>query len=130
MERWRWLPQDQGSFYITVNVPEFTLRVVEDAAEALAHADRGEIHRQAELLGVQAPTLAVGGEVAGAAEVELAVRVRPAGHEPGQGGKDILSGRHRRRLAPRCERTAEKNGQKFSREDSTMLEEGHGAECD
>jgi len=31
MERWRWLPQDQGSFYITVNVPEFTLRVVEDA---------------------------------------------------------------------------------------------------
>jgi murein L,D-transpeptidase YcbB/YkuD len=30
MERWRWLPQDQGSFFVTVNVPEFTLRVVKD----------------------------------------------------------------------------------------------------
>lgn len=30
MERWRWLPQDQGRFYVTVNVPEFMLRVVED----------------------------------------------------------------------------------------------------
>jgi murein L,D-transpeptidase YcbB/YkuD len=30
MERWRWLPQDQGQFYVTVNVPEFMLRVVKD----------------------------------------------------------------------------------------------------
>jgi murein L,D-transpeptidase YcbB/YkuD len=30
MERWRWLPHDLGPFYVTVNVPEFTLRVVED----------------------------------------------------------------------------------------------------
>ncbi|MGB3021175.1 MAG: L,D-transpeptidase family protein, partial [Methyloceanibacter sp.] len=30
MERWRWLPQDQGSFYVTVNIPEFMLRVVKD----------------------------------------------------------------------------------------------------
>ncbi|MGH6865767.1 MAG: L,D-transpeptidase family protein [Methyloceanibacter sp.] len=30
MERWRWLPQDQGGFYVTVNIPEFTLRVVKD----------------------------------------------------------------------------------------------------
>jgi murein L,D-transpeptidase YcbB/YkuD len=30
MERWRWLPQDQGRFFVTVNVPEFTLRVVKD----------------------------------------------------------------------------------------------------
>jgi murein L,D-transpeptidase YcbB/YkuD len=30
MERWRWLPHDQGSFYVTVNIPEFTLRVVSD----------------------------------------------------------------------------------------------------
>ncbi|ODR96555.1 hypothetical protein AUC70_14885 [Methyloceanibacter stevinii] len=30
MERWRWLPQDQGRFYVTVNVPEFMLRVVKD----------------------------------------------------------------------------------------------------
>ena len=28
MERWRWLPADLGSFYVTVNVPEFMLRVM------------------------------------------------------------------------------------------------------
>jgi L,D-transpeptidase YcbB len=28
MERWRWLPDDLGSFYVTVNVPEFILRVM------------------------------------------------------------------------------------------------------
>ena len=27
MERWRWLPNDLGSFYVIVNVPEFMLRV-------------------------------------------------------------------------------------------------------
>ena len=30
MERWRWLPNDLGSYYVNVNVPEFMLRVVED----------------------------------------------------------------------------------------------------
>jgi len=30
MERWRWLPHDLGAFYVTVNVPEFMLRVVSD----------------------------------------------------------------------------------------------------
>jgi len=30
MERWRWLPDNLGSLYVMVNVPEFTLRVVED----------------------------------------------------------------------------------------------------
>jgi L,D-transpeptidase YcbB len=30
MERWRWLPHDLGPFYVTVNIPEFMLRVVED----------------------------------------------------------------------------------------------------
>ncbi len=30
MERWRWLPHDLGPFYLTVNIPEFMLRVVED----------------------------------------------------------------------------------------------------
>ena len=29
MERWRWLPDDLGPFYVTVNVPEFMLRVVD-----------------------------------------------------------------------------------------------------
>jgi L,D-transpeptidase YcbB len=30
MERWRWLPHDLGAFYVTVNIPEFTLRVVDE----------------------------------------------------------------------------------------------------
>ncbi len=30
MERWRWLPNDLGSFYVMVNVPEFMLRVMAD----------------------------------------------------------------------------------------------------
>jgi murein L,D-transpeptidase YcbB/YkuD len=30
MERWRWLPNDLGSFYVTVNIPEFMLKVMED----------------------------------------------------------------------------------------------------
>ena len=30
MERWRWLPHDLGPFYVTVNIPEFMLSVVED----------------------------------------------------------------------------------------------------
>ena len=30
MERWRWLPHDLGAFYVTVNIPEFVLRVVEE----------------------------------------------------------------------------------------------------
>ena len=28
MEAWRWMPEDLGDFYVWVNVPEFTLRVV------------------------------------------------------------------------------------------------------
>ncbi len=34
MERWRWLPHDLGPFYVTVNIPEFMLRVVEDDKQA------------------------------------------------------------------------------------------------
>ena len=30
MERWRWLPHDLGEFYVTVNIPEFMLRVKDD----------------------------------------------------------------------------------------------------
>jgi murein L,D-transpeptidase YcbB/YkuD len=29
MERWRWVPNDLGPFYVNVNVPEFMLRVVD-----------------------------------------------------------------------------------------------------
>ena len=34
MERWRWLPNDLGPFYVTVNIPEFTLRVMEEGKAA------------------------------------------------------------------------------------------------
>jgi len=34
MERWRWLPHDFGPFYVTVNIPEFMLRVVVDDKQA------------------------------------------------------------------------------------------------
>jgi L,D-transpeptidase YcbB len=30
MERWRWLPNELGSYYVNVNVPEFMLRVVDE----------------------------------------------------------------------------------------------------
>ena len=30
MERWRWLPRDLGGFYVTANIPEYTLRVVKE----------------------------------------------------------------------------------------------------
>lgn len=30
MERWRWLPHDLGSYYVTVNIPEFMLKVVDE----------------------------------------------------------------------------------------------------
>jgi murein L,D-transpeptidase YcbB/YkuD len=30
MERWRWLPRDLGKKYVMVNVPDYTLKVVED----------------------------------------------------------------------------------------------------
>jgi L,D-transpeptidase YcbB len=34
MERWRWLPNDLGPFYVTVNIPEFTLRVMAEGKSA------------------------------------------------------------------------------------------------
>jgi hypothetical protein len=30
MERWRWLPRDLSALYVTVNIPEFMLRVAKD----------------------------------------------------------------------------------------------------
>ncbi len=38
MERWRWLPQDLGKRYITVNLPEYTLRVFD--GDAIVHQTR------------------------------------------------------------------------------------------
>jgi len=43
MERWRWLPHDLGPFYVAVNIPEFTLRVVQSLLErAELHQERGD----------------------------------------------------------------------------------------
>jgi murein L,D-transpeptidase YcbB/YkuD len=33
MERWRWMPRDLGSYYVIVNIPDFTLRVMKDGAQ-------------------------------------------------------------------------------------------------
>jgi len=30
MERWRWMPRDLGKTYVIVNIPDFTLRVIDD----------------------------------------------------------------------------------------------------
>ncbi|MFN0219471.1 MAG: murein L,D-transpeptidase [Hyphomicrobium sp.] len=30
MEQWRWMPDDFGAFYVAVNIPEFTVRVIKD----------------------------------------------------------------------------------------------------
>ncbi len=38
MEQWRWMPDDLGEFYVTVNIPEFTLRVVKKGA--VIHTER------------------------------------------------------------------------------------------
>ncbi len=43
LERWRWLPQDLGRNYVLVNIPDFTLRVVDDGAEV--HAMRAVVGR-------------------------------------------------------------------------------------
>jgi L,D-transpeptidase YcbB len=32
MERWRWLPRDLGRVYVMVNIPDYTLRVVDNGA--------------------------------------------------------------------------------------------------
>jgi murein L,D-transpeptidase YcbB/YkuD len=32
MERWRWMPRDLGAFHVMVNVPEFSVRVVESGS--------------------------------------------------------------------------------------------------
>jgi murein L,D-transpeptidase YcbB/YkuD len=33
MERWRWMPEDLGNFYVWDNVPEFAARVIKDGKE-------------------------------------------------------------------------------------------------
>ena len=38
MEEWRWMPDDLGSYYVWVNVPEFMIRVVKDGQ--MIHEER------------------------------------------------------------------------------------------
>ena len=38
MEQWRWMPEDMGSTYVNVNIPEFTVRVVKNGA--VIHSER------------------------------------------------------------------------------------------
>jgi L,D-transpeptidase YcbB len=38
MEQWRWMPDDMGSFYVWVNVPEFKVRVVKEGK--VVHEER------------------------------------------------------------------------------------------
>jgi murein L,D-transpeptidase YcbB/YkuD len=38
MEEWRWMPEDRGDLYVTVNTPEFTLRIVKNGA--VIHTER------------------------------------------------------------------------------------------
>jgi murein L,D-transpeptidase YcbB/YkuD len=38
MEEWRWMPEDRGELYVTVNIPEFTLRIVKNGA--VIHTER------------------------------------------------------------------------------------------
>ena len=47
MEQWRWMPAELGRFYVTVNLPEYTLRIVRDGE--VVHSERviiGEVGKQ------------------------------------------------------------------------------------
>ncbi len=47
MEQWRWMPEDLGKLYVTVNIPEYTLRVIKNGQ--VIHTERvitGEISKQ------------------------------------------------------------------------------------
>ena len=83
MERWRWLPRDQGSFYVTVNIPEFTLRVVEE--DEVVHTARvvvGKTNKQTPVFSNEMKTVVFGPywNVPTSIKVgEIRPYVRPAG---------------------------------------------------
>lgn len=61
MERWRWLPQDLGAFYIAANIPEFTLRVFKE--EEVVHSTRivvGKTNTQTPIFSNEMRTLVFG----------------------------------------------------------------------
>ncbi len=43
LERWRWMPHDLGKTYVIVNLPDYTLRVMNNGKRGLEDEDR---HRQ------------------------------------------------------------------------------------
>ena len=43
MEQWRWMPEDLGSFYVWVNIPEYAIRVVKD--DRVIHSERVVVGR-------------------------------------------------------------------------------------
>ena len=43
MEQWRWMPDDLGAFYVWVNIPEYTLRVMR--GEQMVHTERVVVGR-------------------------------------------------------------------------------------
>lgn len=58
MEQWRWMPEDLGSTFIAVNVPEFHVRVVKDGA--VIHDERvitGRIQTQTPIFSDQMRTV-------------------------------------------------------------------------
>lgn len=83
MERWRWLPHDQGSFYVTVNIPEFTLRVVkEDEVVHTARVVVGKTNKQTPVFSNEMKTVVFGPywNVPTSIKVgEIRPYVRPAG---------------------------------------------------
>lgn len=51
MERWRWLPQDLGPFYVRLNIPEFLVRIVkEDKAIFTERTVVGKIDKQTPII--------------------------------------------------------------------------------
>ena len=45
MERFRWMPHDLGGAYVMVNIPDYTLRLMQDDKGDLADQDRGQARR-------------------------------------------------------------------------------------
>ena len=48
MERWRWLPEDLGSFYVMNNIPEFVSRIMKNGNEALKQKIVAVLHDPAD----------------------------------------------------------------------------------
>jgi len=103
MERWRWLPQDLGSFYVTVNIPEFMARVYKD--DEVIHATRvvvGKPDKQTPVFADEMQSVVFGPywNVPNSIKVEeIRPWVRPArGWFGGGGGNTSVFQRHNLRI--------------------------------